>query len=664
MLKSVRFKALIKYIFISICVLLNTVKNTSLNFSGDIFNKVNIIISAVLSNITLTNFLIIISFICILEHAVKTRKIKFDGLTNSFNVLYSIILSIFISYGIMVRRYGFDDISLGKVNLFILLFKAFGISYLVVKSLQLIENLFGTVPSKSVNNDKKEKVSLIRWFILILICWIPYFAILYPGIVNGDTINQLYEFFGHGDWVRDDYPIGWYLLRGHPFSITNQHNFFVTLLYGANVKLGYTLFNNPSVGLFFNAFLQSLLMIAVFVYSLVTFERLGMPYRSIKKIGLFFAIFPMLPIISMFITKNIIYSAFFLFFILLLVNALNNNSLYKKTSWNIAVICSIIGQFFSEKYAVYILIFVFIYNIVFYLKDKNFIRLNVIIFISLIVLSAFQIGLFRYLSVPNGDPIEGESVLIQSTALYEKEHYKDATHEENNVINKVFVRKNLASLYNPVLSDPVKSSGRKKVGLQANGKYNSNLLKEFKEGYRYRTVNSNDIKEYKKTWIQLMLRHPAILLQAFMNQGYKYLDINSTQENVDPRIPSDALNLCYANINIPLKHGNWIRIEPSRKWMGARAIIALAYNCLSKIPPISILLNGNQIIAVVIVLSLVLLSMRLYKQLQLLLIFLSQVPIFVLSPLNGSQRYMYIFILGIGIIIGLMMCWIRKAKNR
>lgn len=587
-------------------------------------------------------------------------------ISNIFNWIYSVVFSFVMVYGILFAQNRLWMLFSGSRSVLLLtLIKIVGIAIVVNLLLLDIEKYFiyqyeYSIPANSKTWIHKD-IPWYGWLILIFICWLPYLILFYPGIANPDSLNQLGEFFGHGSWVRDDYPIGWYLLGKHPFSISNQHDFLVTLLYGSNVKLGIHLLDNAAAGFFINSLLQTILMISIYVYALATFKRLGLSNKQVNIIGIFFAIFPLNPIISMFVTKNILYTFFLVWSILLLANAINNNAYLQKKSWWVAFVISLLGQMASQKYAIYIILLVALYYLIFWFKEKNYLHISVVMISIVLCFFIGQKALFSSLDVPNGDPIEGEAVLIQSTALYQKSYPEDLTSHQKKVINRVFVRKNLAKLYDPLDSDPIKSSGAKKFGLQKNGRFDPRIVPTFKEGYRYRTVTKKDIKSYKKVWIQLMVKHPQILLEAFMNQGFKYLDILSLQGSTMTEWSPDTLNLYLPKYRLPINGGkDWIIMDYGKRSLKARKVIADTYNLLHQIPPLSILLNGNLLICIVIICALILLGLKLYKQVGVLLLLLLQVPIFMLSPVNGNQRYMYPFILSLGIVIGLMIIWINK----
>lgn len=600
----------------------------------------------------------------LLDYTKQTNaEWKINKVTTFFNVIYVLALSLAISFGEIESSNSVNLYLNNNWGVLVFLLKVIGVactSYLLIVAL---EQKIYSQPSYNTVQQNDIAFKWWKWFLFILICWLPYIIILYPAAMNADTINQLNEFFGHGNWVHDDYPIGWYLLQGHNNSISNQHNFFLTLFYGFNFKIGLKLFNRPSIGLFLSSFEQILSLCGVFTYSLTTFHRLNMPNTYINKFKLFFAFFPLFPITCMFLTKNIFYSICFMWSILLIVNVM-----YKPQAitykWWLCYILSVLGQLVTEKYAIYIIILISLLILIFEWKTPKIKKLSMTMILVAIIFIGGQHLLFNKLGVPNGDPIESKSVMIQSTALYNKQYPEDISAYQKRVLNKVFVLKNLNKLYIPGFSDPIKSSGGKKIGLQSDGKFNQYLSKKWIEGYRYQSVTERDIKKYNSVWLQLMKKHPKVLFQAFMEQGYGYLDIFYRQSDSSVVAPSDSFNVSSLTGTIPVGK-KLVVVKSPVHFAKIRKIFAILFSSLVKLPPFMVLLSGTILISVTVIEWLVLLRLRLYKQSFLWLSFLMQVPIFMLSPVNGNQRYMYPFVLFSGVFFGLfVLCMYQYKKSK
>lgn len=115
---------------------------------------------------------------------------------------------------------------------------------------------------------------------------------------------------------------------------------------------------------------------------------------------------------------------------------------------------------------------------------------------SIIVCSAAAEGYYlqRYVE-KNGSVAEALSLPFQQTARYVKEYGDEITLEEREVIARILDYDNLAAIYDPELSDPVK------------GTYRPTAAKE-------------DLKAYFQIWLQQFLKHPWCYVEATLNQNY------------------------------------------------------------------------------------------------------------------------------------------------
>jgi hypothetical protein len=459
-------------------------------------------------------------------------------------------------------------------------------------------------------------------------------------------MNQLHEFFGSGHSIFDVYPIGHYLISNKTFTISNQHNFFVTLFYGFNFKIGYYLFHNANIGLFISAFIQSVVYISVLTYSLLTLKRIGTRQKLLRIFRWIYALFPVFPILSLFLVKNVLYSAFLLWFILLLAQGIINDGSVNSKRWQIGFWLAVLLQLATEKYAVYIIILLVI---IFAFSTSG--RLRKIIVMGMVIpLCLFVVSkgvLFSALNVSNGDPIEGKVMMIQQTALYVKRYPNGLTSYQNKVINKVFVKKNLGKLYDPGWADPIKSSG---------GKY-----PHFVEGYRYKTVTRSDMRQYNKVWLQMFRQHPLVYIEAFLNESYGYLDANYTVVNASAKDQGDSLPVSHTDFQIAVGEKQ-VFAGLSNHCLLIRKIIASAYNVLHQILPFSLFLNGNIYVICMIFLFLLLISLKLYRTILIIMPLLLQIPVLLLSPVNGSQRYMYPIIVAFVSVLGIIVTIVERKK--
>lgn len=565
------------------------------------------------------------------ENNFNFQSYRCNNLTQKIlNLVAALVAAIYFDYGILYNSNLVERNLYSSVYLILTVINIIGLTILISLTFTSIEQIICRYLKRydgTLTNKVNKTFTFKKTFLFILVSWLPYMIIFYPGIWSWDTLNQYFEYFGYGRTVRDVYPIGWYLIKSNPFPITNQHNFLVTELYGLNLNIGIKMFKDMQLGIFLSAFVQSILQIAILTYLLVTLYRMKMEINRINMIKYIIAFFPLFPIYSLYLVKNVIFSSFLLLFVIQMTWLIYNANATYSWQWNILTTISVLGMLLTQKYAFHILLLLSIL-VCFILNKKLVIKVEKILISSLIFFIAFQWILFTVLRVPQGDPIEGKAVMIQQTALYVKKHPNSLTEQQYRELNKIFVVKNLSKLYNPELADPIKSSGFK----------NSSVL----EGYRYKTVKKNDMDKYNRIWMQFFLKDPRLFFEAFMNQSFRYLDLTPTQYNSSVYQQTNSVPLSHEQFTIKIK-GQTFSYKENQNTLRfkLREDFSKLYNLISKIWPVSMVLNGSLIAWFFIIMIILILGIKYYKYLLILFPVVIQIPILLLSPSNGSQRYSY-----------------------
>lgn len=559
--------------------------------------------------------------------------------------VFSTIMSLFANIGILIRATGPLNNTISTLVCCKLFIKTIAFSCLITFVFLFLEQKCYQLNFLCNRADPWPFQKIIT---IMFILWLPYYVILFPGTGSFDTINQLLEAFGQGFLVRDVYPIGHYLLTAHPSSISNQHNFFMTLILGMLTKIGLIVFHNINYGIAIASFIQMSLVLFSICYALFVLNNIGCQQSITKFLFLFYALFPIFPIYGIYLSKNTFYTASIVLFVSLLIEYCSNKKVIFSKNWRYLVLIDVVLQIISEKYAIYVLFIIFIYLItVYHSFIKEWIKL---IFIPIILFQLCVVHImFTTLQVPNGDPIEGLSVPIQQTALCVKQHNKQLTKSQRHIINKVFILKNLPDLYMPNESDPIKSSGFKNSA--------------FKTGYRYKTVRAKDIRQYKILWFKMMFEFPKTYLEALINLNYQYLDINTHQTNTHATYDCDSFPLAFVNYEIPSRLQGEKTIHQNQQFLPARRILALLFNIGNKIPPISLMLSGTSYIWLAIFCLLVLTNISGIRFVAGFLPVLLQIPVIMLSPIDNSQRYMYPIIFSSLLLMGIMFTIISKKSS-
>ena len=160
----------------------------------------------------------------------------------------------------------------------------------------------GLYPSLTVKEEKKIKPGKAFFICLIVLqlFWLPAFLAYYPAIMSYDFNRQFWE-----------------AVRGYLFFFEYQplsHTFLIRMAYLLGLKMG-----DLAKGMAVLAFFQSMILSSSISAGIVYVYK-----KSGKKPALFwlvlFALLPFNPVLAISMTKDIIFSAFFAFVILLVCN--------------------------------------------------------------------------------------------------------------------------------------------------------------------------------------------------------------------------------------------------------------------------------------------------------------------------------------------------------
>lgn len=150
------------------------------------------------------------------------------------------------------------------------------------------------------NGKITKRYFFIVW-LLIFLAYLPIFLWWWPG-------NFVYDYpFQMAEVVENQY------LTHHPL----MH----TLLMGAFYKLGLSL-GDVSTGMQFYTLLQMLILSAAFAHCAYYLYKRGVPRAYRIGVILFYALFPMHAMFSITATKDVLFAAFFLWFILFIIRLL------------------------------------------------------------------------------------------------------------------------------------------------------------------------------------------------------------------------------------------------------------------------------------------------------------------------------------------------------
>lgn len=467
-----------------------------------------------------------------------------------------------------------------------------------------------------------------RLYAVIFLTWVPYVLAIFPGAAGWDLAMQVQEVVDNkGHLARehvfapsDVYPIAHYLVEEGHGLLTNQHNFFLTMIYGGVAKYSLQWFDSFVPGVAFLAVTQMLFTIFAFAYTL---KVLGKYVKNtvIKLVAfLIVEISFLIPISGMDLNKNALFAAAFVLFLGIVITYLKGDN-STGTFWLLLITTVVI--LIAVKFGWMIIAAELVIAIFYKSLRKPFI---LALGIPLIIFKVSLAVLFSTGVVIEDDPIEAKGIQIQQVALYLREYPDDISRKDKAALNKIFNLKVAADTYNPNNTDPVKSSGY----------YD-------KFSYRFRTMKAKYWDGFNGIWLRMFAKHPSVFIRAAALKFYSYFDVFSPQIR-DLTVTLPDFNLKGEELD-GVKHGqpndNVFRNFLDRLIHQDKGVISL--------------LNSGVWFNV---LGLIIIGAIIYRwawhSLLIIMPFGVQMAAMIVSPLNGSTRYSLGFIFAFFAIVMLL----------
>lgn len=353
----------------------------------------------------------------------------------------------------------------------------FGLFYIIFEFLCVILEK----PSNGENKELGRKHIFIG-ACMIMLGWLPWLIMNYPGSIAGDTIGQLGQFFSG--------------------KVNAHHPPLSTFLIGSCVKLGEMLIDR-NLGVFLYLLLQALLGSVLFAYSIAKMYEFGIHKKYCILAMIFFAFTPLFGLYSQWLQKDMLYSEFVLMYVLIMINIFQENEMNIKRT----IIIFIVGMFVCmlRNNGIYVIVPTCIFLAI-YLKRQQRIRIIAVTIVTIILYLFITIGLYPVLEIRSGSVREALSIPMQQTARYLRDHGDEITEEERSALEGFcYEYEMLPEIYDPTTADPVKDIVNVEI---------------------YQPV------AYFKAWIKMGIKHPETYFDAFMNMNYGYLAPN--EQNVEP----------------------------------------------------------------------------------------------------------------------------------
>lgn len=312
---------------------------------------------------------------------------------------------------------------------------------------------------------------------LLAVGTLPQLVVSYPAGLSYDARLSLLYYFGL-------------------VNFSSHHPPFSTWLMGKVVSFGVML-GNSNLGIFFYCILQYLLFVLIMAYLIYTIRVYLKAPGWLQVLTLFTALAA--PYHAAYVgvmIKDVLYSYCLLLFVIEMVYYIRSN-IYNMG--HVLLLCSsavlTILLRNNGKYVIYPLLLVLV-GVTIRRKRKND-NYKILLIILCITLCSTSIEnyMMNHYAQEQGSIREALSLPFQQTARYLKQYGDEVTEEEKCAIEKVLDYENLAELYDPILSDPVKGTFRE-------------------------ASTKGELSAYFEVWMKQFFKHPWCYAEATLNQNY------------------------------------------------------------------------------------------------------------------------------------------------
>ena len=303
-----------------------------------------------------------------------------------------------------------------------------------------------------------------RYALITTICWIPTYLCLFPGVMVGDTADQIESYISGS-------------------AIFDWHPFLDTFLYGKFFDIGGI--SDPMLGMGVLVALQ--VIFAIFVVSYVAYYvKTIVGTRHAGAITLvFLAVYPMAILTFMTINKDTTFTIIFMLFTLLYCEVWRSRgNLLKKPSFLVVFILVALLTAFTKKTGPYLVSATLMLMI--FMKGKKSTKCSICLGgIALLLFAQVFVPavVFPKINVVPGPKQEMLAIPEQQLARIVKDSPEEFSEGEKQVINDVIAVgfDGIAENYNNYLVDPIKKTY---------------------------VPNEESIPAFLKLWIKKGLQHP------------------------------------------------------------------------------------------------------------------------------------------------------------
>lgn len=414
------------------------------------------------------------------------------------SIVYIVLSLFFTILTIVSKSYSIDNTlntlysSNAQILKTFIYFVGFYLMYYAIIKMFVTFRLDGNVFKKKTLilkeiNDHPVRTSII----LIGLLWLPYIILSFPGISNGDTVDQLGQFFH----TEDTWSIKSINLLNKDVYINKHHSVLHTVVMGTIFKLGRDL-GSFTYGAGLYTIFQVMLLLVILSFMIKYMRKINVNSFIILFSVLFIGLNPIVATYAVTAVKDTPNAIFTLLYVIFLLEIVRNfDSVYKHKFRIIVFLVVILLILMLRNNGIFVILLSFPW--LFLIYKKSWKKLLLTLFIPIIVFGLYDKVLLPSFDVSNGSIREVLSIPVMQVARVVRDKEEAFSDEDIEIINKVFDFETMKREYDPNISDGIKE------------KYNKNATDE-------------DLKLFFGLWFKYLKKYPLIYVESFVNSTYGY----------------------------------------------------------------------------------------------------------------------------------------------
>lgn len=547
-----------------------------------------------------------ICFFLFFRHVLITKQLK----SGVFPVLLGLLFGVLNTLGGML--FAFDSWAmLGNAKTLLLtLVRCIGQSLPMIAFLTwVMHSLTDGMLKKSTALDRwipKRFAGLARFYqhhpilsisLLLILCWSPYLIAFYPGTVCWDLSEMIAQFFGQR-------------------PTDTWHPVFLTWIFGSLVWLG-RLAGSDNLGALLFTLLQTIALAYALSSALNYLKTAGMN-RAVRLLSfLFFAFVPFWGGYAQFISKDTLYTASLLLFVLEELTVIGQRGAKPSAKSLIRLFCFSLLTCLIRSNGIYVILPAALLLILFCCKGRARLSVTASLGLAIVMTMLFSNVLLPALDVKDATASGLYSVCFQQSARVLRDHGDEVTPEEYAEIDYVLDAEKLPTLYEPWISDPVKYT-----------------FKQYGQGA---DIEKEALARYQRTWLSMLPKYPLSYLESFFAGNISYYTFM-------PKIEGETYNDQAGNrmvFETYLMSGDdrFLATTQIPALKGIRSLLALFARGWRHIPILGIFFSCAAYTWLLVGAALAALKQRRYRILVAFLPALLSLAVCMLGPVNDYFRY-------------------------